>query len=295
MAQRRKPPIVAFCYDFDGTLAPGNMQEHSFLPDMGAEKDAFWAEVQSLAKKHEADNILVYMRHMLDTANHRGRRITRKDFEDHGRNVTLFHGVEDWFPRINARGKELGLNVQHFIISSGIREMVQATKIAKRFTEIFASSFIYDEITGDAVWPALCINYTTKTQYLFRINKGTLDVWDHSRINKFTPREERPVPFRRMVFFGDGETDVPCMRLMVDQGGYAVAVHDPGKKSAQERARSLLDQERAHFVGPGDYSEGRELDRFANGILEEIAAHEALEKLGKPKMSGSGKGDVAGW
>lgn len=295
MARARKPPVVAFCYDFDGTLAPGNMQEHSFLPELGADKDGFWAEVQALAKKHEADNILVYMRHMLDAAAHRGMRITREDFAKHGRNVTLFEGVEDWFSRINARGKELGLQVQHFIISSGIREMVQATKIAKQFKEIFASSFIYDEITGDAVWPALCINYTTKTQYLFRINKGTLDVWDHSKINKFTPREERPVPFRRMVFFGDGETDVPCMRLMVDQGGYAVAVYEPGKKTAKDRVLSLLDQERAHFAGPGDYSEGRELDRIAAGILEEIAAHEALEKLGKPKMSGSGKGDVAGW
>src|SRR5262245_2742167 len=118
MAQRRKPPVVAFCYDFDGTLAPGNMQEHSFLPEIwGADKEAFWNEVQGIARTHEADNILVYMRHMLDTAAHRGKRITRRDFEQHGRNVTLFEGVEDWFPRINARGTELGLKVQHFIIS----------------------------------------------------------------------------------------------------------------------------------------------------------------------------------
>jgi hypothetical protein len=287
MARSRKPPLVAFCYDFDGTLAPGNMQEHGFLPDIGRDKEGFWEEVRQLSKQHEADNILVYMRHMLDAANHRGRRITRKDFEEHGRAVTLFEGVEDWFPRIDARAKDLGLKVQHFIISSGIREMVEATPIAKRFTKIFASSFIYDDITGDAVWPAIAINYTTKTQYLFRINKGTLDVWDHSKINKFTPREERPVPFRRMVFFGDGETDVPCMRMMFDQGGYAVAVYEPGRKSSKERAGSLLEQERAHFAAAGDYSEGGELDRIANGILEEIAARETLERMGKLRRPAS--------
>lgn len=281
MADRRKPPIVAFCYDFDGTLAPGNMQEYGFLPAMGAPKAEFWAEVQRLAKTHEADNILVYMKHMLDTANHRGRRVTRQDFEKHGRAVTFYEGVEKWFPRINKRAASLGLKAQHFIISSGVREMVEASAIAEHLTQVYASSFIYDEITGDAIWPAIAINYTTKTQYLFRINKGTLHVWDHSRINKFTPREERPVPFQRMLFFGDGETDIPCMRLMVDQGGYAIAVHEPGKKAARAHARTLLKQQRAHFAAAADYSEGGELDRIAGGILEEIAARETLERMGK--------------
>ncbi len=276
-----RKPVVAFCYDFDGTLAPGNMQEHGFLPAMGADKLAFWGDVARQAKAHKADNILVYMRLMLDTACLRGHPLTRADFEAHGRAIDFFPGVEDWFPRINKRAEKLGLKVHHFIISSGLREMVEATSIAPFFKGIFASSFIYDEITAEAVWPALAINYTTKTQYLFRINKDTLDVWDHTRINKFTPRNERPVPFERMVFFGDGETDVPCMRMLFDKGGYSVAVYEPARKGARGLAKRLLQQQRAHFFGEADYSEGGDLDRIATGVLEEIAAREALERMGK--------------
>ena len=277
---RRVRPKVAFCYDFDGTLAPGNMQEHGFLPDVGITKDEFWGRVAELTKEHHADNILVYMREMLREANQVNVPVRRLDIQAHGKAIQLFPGVEGWFPRVSRRGKELGLNVEHFIISSGLREMVEGTVIARHLKAIFASSFLYDA-NNVAVWPALALNYTTKTQYLFRINKGTLDVWDHSKINKFTPRDERPVPFSRMVFIGDGETDVPCMRLVLEQGGYSVAVYQARKRGAKKRAGELLQQERAKFIAPADYSEGGELDKIAEAILRKIAAGVELSRLGR--------------
>lgn len=277
MARSRKP-IVAFCYDFDGTLSPGNMQEHGFLPDVGIDKAKFWKDVTRLSQENEADNILVYMHEMLEAARHARISVRREDIEAHGRAVTLFPGVGRWFDRINARAKALGLEAQHFIISSGLREMIRATPIAKHFERVFASSFLYDA-SGVATWPALALNYTTKTQYMFRINKGTLDVWDHSKINKYTPRDERPVPFSRMIFIGDGETDVPCMRLLVEQGGYPIAVYAPGAKKGRAKAKDLIEQRRASFIAPADYSEGKALDQIADGILKEIAAREGLAKL----------------
>lgn len=280
-------PQVAFCYDFDGTLAPGNMQEHGFLPNVGIDKPTFWKEVSQEAKDHEADNILVYMREMLERARAARKPVRREDIEAHGRSVTFFPGVEGWFDRINERGKALGLSVEHYIISSGLREMVQASAIGHHFKKVFASSFLYDA-NGVATWPALALNYTTKTQYLFRINKATLDVWDHSKINKFSERTQRPVPFNRMVFFGDGETDVPCMRLLFEQGGYPVAVYEPRRKGARAKAEELIAQQRVKFVAAGDYSEGSELDKIADGILKHMSARVSLNRMAAPKSEADG-------
>ncbi|MCI4662947.1 MAG: haloacid dehalogenase-like hydrolase [Neomegalonema sp.] len=268
-------PKVAFCYDFDGTLAPGNMQEHSFLPDVGREKSAFWREVNEIARAHEADNILIYMHEMLRAAQAAGIPVTRSDIAAHGAKVTLFDGVEGWFERVDAMGAALGLQIEHYIISSGIREMIAATAIGKHFKKIFASAFRYDA-EERAIWPALAINYTTKTQYLFRINKDTLDVWDHSKINAFTERAARPVPFTRMVFFGDGETDVPCMRMLMEHQGYPVAVYEPGAERAKQNALKLIAQERARYAMPADYREGSALDTLTQAILRDIAAREVL-------------------
>ncbi|MDO8944122.1 MAG: HAD family hydrolase, partial [Desulfobacterales bacterium] len=215
----RKPkPTFAIAYDFDGTLAPGNMQEHSFIPALGHKKATdFWSRSNEDAAKSQGDPILLYMRHMLEGAHHAGVKVDRKSFRDHGATIPLFPGVEDWFARINVAGKERGLDVQHFIISSGLRDIIEGTAIRKHFKAVFASGFLYDQ-HDVAVAPALAVNYTNKTQYLFRINKGALDLGDHKAINAHLPVDQRPVPFSRMLFIGDGETDVPCFRLVKDQG-----------------------------------------------------------------------------
>ena len=213
----RKYPVVAIAYDFDGTLSPGNMHEHSFLPSIGMESNEFWRLAERLAKKHKADSVLTYMNLMLEKAKEAEVPVRRQDFKNHGKLIKLFTGVDKWFGHINSYGKKLGLKIEHYIISSGLREMIEGTRIADEFKSIYASSFKYDP-NEVAEWPALAINFTTKTQYLFRINKGALDICDEKRINAYVKMEDRPVPFKRIIFIGDGNTDIPCFSLVKNLG-----------------------------------------------------------------------------
>ena len=278
MAKKLIPFAIA--YDFDGTLAPGNMQEYDFVPAIGMTKKAFWKEVGELAKEHNADSILMYMMHMLDKAQAAHVPVRKADFVNFGRSVALFEGVVDWFERINAYGKQRGLKVEHYIISSGNREMIEGTPIAKKFSSIYASSFVYDH-NGVAKWPALAVNYTTKTQFLFRINKGVMNVYDNSKINDFVPKEDRQVPFNNMVFIGDGETDIPCFRLVKEQGGHAIAVFRPSTRGAKGKADKLIKEGRVNFIAPASYNENGEIDTFVRGIIDKVAADGVLKQLGK--------------
>jgi phosphoserine phosphatase len=276
----RKLAPFAIAYDFDGTLAPGNMQEYDFVPAIGMTSKAFWREVNDLTQKHNADQILIYMMHMLDKAQAAQVPVRKENFEAFGRSVTLFDGVADWFNRINAYGKQKGLKVAHYIISSGIREMIEGTPIARKFAAIYASAFVYDH-NGVAHWPALAVNYTTKTQFLFRVNKGVLNVYDNSKINQFIPKEDRPVPFDHMVFIGDGETDIPCFRLVKEQRGHAIAVYKPSTRGARGKAEKLVKEGRVNFIAPANYSEHSDMDRFVKGIIDKVASDGALRQLGK--------------
>ncbi len=276
----RKYAPFAIAYDFDGTLAPGNMQEYDFVPAIGMGKKRFWQEVNKLTQLHDADNILAYMMHMLDKANAAEVPVRREDFVAFGRSVTLFEGVSDWFKRINRYGRRRGLKIEHYIISSGIREMIEGTPIAQKFAAIYASAFIYDH-NGVAKWPALAVNYTTKTQFLFRINKGVLNVYDNSKINEFIPKEDRPVPFEHMAFVGDGDTDIPCFRLVKEQRGHAIAVYKPATRGAKGRAEKLVKEGRVNFIAPANYSENSEIDKFVKGIIDKVAIDVTLKQLGK--------------
>lgn len=269
MAKKRIP--MAISYDFDGTLAPGNMQEYDFIPALNMRSREFWTSVDDLAKKHEMDQILAYMRTMLEEARKAEVAVRKADFKSFGANIGLFPGVKDWFKRINAYAKSKGVRLDHFIISSGIREMVEGTPIYKEFKKIYASGFMFDH-NGVACWPALAVNYTTKTQYLFRINKGSLDVHDNSVINKYVPKEQRPVPFEHMIFVGDGETDIPCMRLVKDQGGHSIAVYNSGKRGAKAKAEELVENGRATLVATADYREGSDIDLAVKAIIDKVEA-----------------------
>lgn len=262
---------MAISYDFDGTLAPGNMQEYDFIPALNMVSTEFWKSVHELAQKHEMDQILAYMWAMLRQADKADIRVHKSDFKNFGKNITLFPGVADWFKRINAYAKGKGVRLEHFIISSGIREMVEGTPIYKEFTKVYASGFMFDH-NGVACWPALAVNYTTKTQYLFRINKGSLDVHDNSVINKFVPKGERPVPFENMIFIGDGETDIPCMRLVKEQGGHSIAVYNGSKRGARKHADQLVNDGRATLGAPADYQENGVIDRAVKAIIDKIEA-----------------------
>lgn len=276
----RRSITLAMAYDFDGTLSPGNMQEHGFLPDIGMSPSKFWSMAEKLAKEHEADSVLTYMNLMLRKASEANAPVRRRDFKDHGRSVRLFKGVDSWFQRINKYGKGAGLKVEHYIISSGLREMIEGTPIAHEFRKIYASSFQYNA-NGVAEWPALAINFTTKTQYLFRINKGVLDVCDNKKINEFVPMEERPIPFERIVFIGDGETDIPCFSLVKSLGGHSIAVYKPKTKGARARAEKLVKDGRVNFITPADYSKGSSLEAIVRALINKTVSDGKLDFLGK--------------
>jgi phosphoserine phosphatase len=267
---------TAIVYDFDGTLARGNIQEHTFLPDMGIPKKKFWADVQDEAKSTDSDEILVYMRKMLEAAEARGKPLKRSALREHGRSLPLFEGVSGWFDRINAHATAIGLSLEHYVVSSGIHEMIEGCEIAESFKHIFASKFIYDK-DGVAIWPGIAINYTTKTQFLFRINKGVINNWDNRSVNKWIKMDERPIPFERMIFIGDGDTDIPSMKMVRLQKGHSIAVFDPeawpkdgSGSEAQEKVFKLISEDRVHFVVPADYRNGSQLDITVKGILGRI-------------------------
>lgn len=272
-------PRVVFAYDFDGTLAPGNMQEHAFIPDeLGMDHQDFWAETRRLARDQRGDPILAYMHLMLQKARERGLELSLESWRRRGRTMPLFSGVEGWFERQNARAEDLQLDLRHFIISSGNRELIEGSPIAHHFERIYASAFMFDA-ERDATGVALAVNYTSKTQYLFRINKWTLEEWDDAAINKAVAKDDRPVPFDRIAYFGDGTTDVPTMRLVTDQGGSAIAVFNPDSEKSMAAALELRDDGRAHLAGPGDYTEGSPLDQLAQALLAEMAARAHARNL----------------
>jgi hypothetical protein len=274
---------VAIAYDFVGTLAPGNMQEHAFLPSLGIDPKSFWGKTKKKAKENDMDEILAYMQLTLDEARTKNFPIRRSDFMQYGRGIEFFEGVETYFDRINLYAKEKGIAIEHYIISSGLREFVKGTKIAKHFKNIFASGFEYDA-NGVAVWPALAINYTNKTQYLFRINKGINNSYDNYEINKFMPEKERYIPFGQMIYIGDGETDVPAMKMIKYQGGKAIAVYNPkirakkNRKSPKQICEDLINQNRADYIAPANYSEGSELDKMIKLIIDKIHLEIELKK-----------------
>ena len=271
-----KPLKTALIYDFDGTLARGNMQEGSFIPSIGMTPTQFWNEtVQPQTIACDGDGILMYMQMMLQVARDQGQPVTRKALRDHGQDVALFEGLRDlsWFDRINAVGAQYGLEIEHYIISAGLTEMIEGCPIHPAFEHVFASKYVYDA-DEVAIWPAVGVNYTTKTQYLFRINKGVFNHWDDERINRFIPDAERPVPFERMIFLGDGDTDVPTMKMMHTKGGFSIAVYDPDSTPRdRDKVHRLISEDRVNFVAAADYREGSPVDLIVKGLIGRIAVN----------------------
>lgn len=268
----KKKPRLAIIYDFDGTLSPGNMQEYDFVPDLGISPKRFWSEAQQMAKDQNADEILTYMTLMLVKAEASETvKVTKVAFFKYGQNIQLFDGVDTWFKRINKYAIEKGMIPEHYIISSGIREMIIGSPIAHYFTEIFASSFMYDKYDV-ARWPGIAINYTTKTQFLFRISKGTLDVWDNKKVNRYFPPDELEVPFKNIIYIGDGETDIPCMSVVKSKGGHSIAVYKPRSRTKKAIADSLIENNRVHVALPAIYSEDSGLENYVKDLIDKISS-----------------------
>lgn len=269
-------PTVALIYDFDGTLAPGNMQEFGLLQAIGyANPVDFWNLCDQLAKTNDAGGIAVVMYAIQAEAQRAGLRCTRDMLREFGKTVSFYPGVVGWFKHINDYAEQIGLQVKHYINSSGIKEMVEGCAIAPEFEQIYACTYLYDS-NGDACWPAVVVDYTKKTQFLFKINKGIREVSDRVRVNEFVPTEERPVPFERMIYFGDGETDVPCMRTVKANGGHSFAVYGSDKK--RMLAQQLLSEGRVNFACAADYSEGGEMMEIVKRVLDKIKADHTLSQ-----------------
>ncbi len=274
---------IALVYDFDGTLCPRPMQEYAFLPKIGVDAAAFWKESNKIALEQGADPLITYMHLLYKKAKAAGIRIDREDLVAQGRQVELFPGVMTWFDEIDAyvhaHEQAENVGVRHYLISSGLAEIIEGTPIYKRFHNVFASEYWFEAY--DLPYPKRVITDTGKTQYLFRINKGVENL-SHS-INNHMPENVRPIPFSHMVYYGDGDTDVPSMAVMRKNGGHAISVHAPGKP--KEKCIDLFKAGRCDFFAAADYRKGSELFRrtslLLDRILADIRVEEEIWRLGR--------------
>ena len=270
-------PVVALCYDFDKTLSPDDMQAQGYIQSVGCDVKEFWEASNALARENDMDQNLDYMYKMIQEAE--GQLVfNQRALEEYGAKVALFPGVREWFERIRAYGREKGVMVEHYIISSGLKEMIEGTEMAKAgaFEKVYASAFYYND-RGVAKWPAQVINYTNKTQFLFRISKGVLDINDPGVNDSFAPEEIR-IPFRNMVYIGDSDTDIPCMKLVTSYGGHSIGVYDPDTGDKTKVYKMIRDR-RIKFFAPADYREGTQLDGLVKAIIDRTVSNESLEDL----------------
>lgn len=274
--------MVAICYDFDKTLSPDNMQAQGYLQAINYENQyEFWSETNELALENEMDTTLAWMYLMLKGA--RGKEIFRREMlADYGAKVKLYPGVREWFGKIRDYAEEKGVIVEHYIISSGLLEMIEGTSVADEFEKIYASSFFYDD-AGVAVWPAQVVNFTNKTQFLFRISKGVLDINDDA-VNDYFPPDQMRVPFRNMIYIGDSETDIPCMKLVNSYGGSSIGVYNPEEEN-KDRVYKMIRENRIKYFAAADYTEGSELDLLIRKIIDRTSIGEELEEIYYSKLS----------
>ena len=280
-------PIIAFLYDFDKTLCTTDMEDYAFIPSLGYTPAEFWGRANAFGWENRMDGLLAYMYTMIQECAAQNIKLDRAFLNRCGESIQLFPGVREWFARINAFGESLGVQVEHYVISSGLREIIEGSGIAQEFREIYACEFYYNE-NGDACWPKLDVNFTNKTQFVYRINKGILDVSRDKELNDSMPDDSKRVPFTNMIYMGDGLSDVPCMKMMRAYGGQAIAVYQASNRQGVEK---LLADGRVDFIFPADYREGMELDRTIRDILRKMTITDRLLEVNNRQLRSIG-GDV---
>ena len=280
-------PIIAFLYDFDKTLCTTDMEDYAFIPSLGYTPAEFWGKANAFGWENRMDGLLAYMYTMIQECAAQNIKLDRAFLNHCGESIQLFPGVREWFARINAFGESLGVQVEHYVISSGLREIIEGSGIAQEFREIYACEFYYNE-NGDACWPKLDVNFTNKTQFVYRINKGILDVSRDKELNDSMPDDSKRVPFTNMIYMGDGLSDVPCMKMMRAYGGQAIAVYQASNRQGVEK---LLADGRVDFIFPADYRKGMELDRTVRDILRKMTITDRLLEVNNRQLRSIG-GDV---
>ena len=273
--------IIAIMYDFDKTLCTRDMQEYTFLPNLGIEVSDFWNEANKLRENNKMDQVLTYMYLMFRKTVDNNRSLKRTYLNEMGKNIELFPGVMEWFDRINEYGKSLGFEVGHYIISSVLKEIIEGSKIGDKFKQIYASEFFYNE-DGNAMWPKLAVNYTNKTQFLIRINKGILDISDDNSLNNKMLDDDKRISTSNMIYIGDGYTDVPCMKLTKENGGVSIAVYTDKN---YETAKKLLKDERINYLVKSDYTDGSEIDEIVKKTIKSMAINTELKNITYKQMN----------
>ena len=274
-------PTIGILYDFDKTLCTTDMQEYDFIKNLGMNSSDFWGEAAAITAQHEVEKILAYMFVMIKKCKEKGIPLTEEYLRSCGETVELFNGVLTWFDRINAFGESMGVKIEHYIISSGTYEIIEGTPIAKYFKRIYACRYMYDD-KGEAIWPALAINYTLKTQYIYRISKGTLDVTDDYNLNRVQDESLRRIAYHNMIYIGDGLTDIPCMKLVKERGGKSIAVYPQGNS---EHVKPLVEDARINYVCVADYSPDSPLERIVKLMIEKMAILEKLKEQEVEQLS----------
>ena len=261
---------IAICYDFDKTLATTNMQEYTFIPRLNSTEKDFWDKCNEYSEKNGSDSTLTYMRVMIDECKRKGIKLTHDYLKQMGKNIEFFNGVTSWFDRINKYAESKNVNLEHYLISSGNKEIIEGSKIFKKFTQVFASEFVYDE-NGIAYWPKNIVNFTLKTQYLFRICKGATELTDETKVNDRI--DKKHVEFRNMIYIGDGVNDVPCMTLVKEKGGTAVSVYPKGNELISAK---LLKDNRVDHACESDYSKNSKLEVLLKLVIDSCAMREKI-------------------
>jgi 2-hydroxy-3-keto-5-methylthiopentenyl-1-phosphate phosphatase len=269
---------IAIMYDFDKTLSTSDMQNFGFINKLGMTPNEFWGETSKLTEENHMDKILSYMFMMVKKSKEKNIPLTYEFLNECGKDVIFHNGVLTWFERINEYASSLGANVEHYIISSGTTEIIMGTPIAKYFKRIYGCNFLYDE-NGIAIWPSLSINYTQKTQYIFRIAKGALDVTDDDSVNMHM--EEKAIPFENMIYIGDGLTDIPCMKIVKDAGGKSIALYPQG---SEEKVKNLVKDKRINFVCAADYQKDSSLEKFVKAMIQSRCIQNGLKDIEESQL-----------
>lgn len=280
-----KKNIIAIIYDFDGTLSPQAMQEYTVFPQLNIKSEDFWREVRRENIKIRGEEIITYMMLMLKKANQANLRISRSDLGRMAKKIKFFPGIgKTYFERINnfvAKESSNHIKVRHYIISSGLKEILDKARIKDHFKKIFASEYYYNQY-GEPTYPKLVVTDTVKTQFLFRINKGKEKLSES--INEFMAEEDRPIPFSNIIYIGDGMTDVPCMTVTTKNGGYSVAVYNPKKRKSLQRCKELFKNARVAYIAEANYRKDSELEKFLKATLKLIIQDVIIFNIQKDMM-----------
>jgi len=266
-------PILAIMYDFDKTLSTTDMQNYGFIPALGLTPDEFWGATGEFSARTGCERILSYMYMMIAKAKEKNIKLTREFLKECGKNIKYHPGVTTWFDRINQIGADRGVKVEHYLVSSGTKEIVEGCSIYNCFTKTYGCEFLYEN--DEPIWPKLAINYTQKTQFFFRIAKGVVDISDDDNVNKKIGEQGLRIPYENIAYIGDGMTDVACMTLVNKNHGYSVGVYTESNKESVAQIRK---DKRCRFVVKADYSQGSDMEKVFTLIIEDIANRYILEK-----------------